>query len=267
MVVATLKWEHWGPKWSSIQSAPLTLDHIRLCVSCFLLFCFIFDGHACDSAVSPSTLSISTCTSTAHVSRLFQQVSNFLVLNFEAQEMRMHGYVRVQPTVILRVFFFLATILTAFSVRACVLGPETWHFRVCSRRYRRANRSVQSAHLVSFRIAEIQQFKSGTANLQRTWQSRCCSGPVHQLLNRHDPVVSSSKLPVHAITPRGQNLASRIDDSRIWTYFSGKANDQREWVTCCFWPSPKLQMGKIHCSLWWTFGADETSTGAAELSH
>ena len=32
-------------------------------------------------------------------------------------------------------------------------------------------------------------------------------------LNRHDPVVTSCKLPVHVITPRGQILASRTDDS------------------------------------------------------
>ena len=38
---------------------------------------FIFDGQACDSAVSPGTLGISTCTSTAHVSRLLQHVPKF----------------------------------------------------------------------------------------------------------------------------------------------------------------------------------------------
>ena len=56
----------------SVHSAPFTLD-----LFCSVPFCSLFDGQACDSAVSRGTSGISTCTSKAHVSRLFQHVSKF----------------------------------------------------------------------------------------------------------------------------------------------------------------------------------------------
>ena len=51
---------------------------------------------------------------------------------------------------------------------------------------------------VSLRMAEFQQFSSGTANDWRIRKSTCCSGPVLQLLNGRDPVVTSCKPPVSA---------------------------------------------------------------------
>ena len=87
------------------------------------------------------------------------------------------------------------------------------HVRGVSWRYRRTNRSLHSAQQlvpseVSLRIAEFQQFSSleESATIVLVWT---CS----PTLIRHDRVVTSCKLPVRVISPRGQILAIRTDDS------------------------------------------------------
>ena len=96
-----------------------------MCVSSSLLFCFIFDVQACDFAVSPSTVGISTCTSTAHVSRLCQHVPKFPGVKLSSA-INVNAWMCTCATdKNLQSGLSEATvILTAFSVRAYVLGPE-----------------------------------------------------------------------------------------------------------------------------------------------
>ena len=99
---------------------------------------------------------------------------------------------------------------------------------------------LHSAQFVSLKIAGVKQFLSGEANDWRNRQSTLfwtCS----PTLTRHDPVVTSCKLPVQVITPRGQMLASRTDDNWSLTALLGKANDwkNREHVVLDLLPNFK----------------------------
>ena len=74
---------YWRPsniKWASYSKlSKHTISSRRAAEIRYAIF--KFDNQACDSAVSPRTLGISNCTSTAHVCRLFQHVSKFPGVN------------------------------------------------------------------------------------------------------------------------------------------------------------------------------------------
>ena len=112
---STLRFSHWT----------MSACSRHVCVSYSLLFCSISYSTVKRATPLPATLGISTCTSTAHVSRLFQHVPRFPGVK-PSSAMNVNAWICTCATDSNLVCGFseATVILTAFSVRAFVLGPE-----------------------------------------------------------------------------------------------------------------------------------------------
>ena len=119
----------------------------------------------------------------------------------------------------------------AHRVRANMSGPEDGelfqiraHFRGVSWRYRRTNLSLLSAQQlvpseVSLRIAEFPQSTPGTANDQEESAINVLFWTCSPTFKLHDPVVTTCKILVQVMTPRG-----RAELMIAVNFFSGTSN-------------------------------------------